>query len=333
MPRASKWKFAAVIAALALVGLIAPFSGSFVLLLLTKALVFAILVMSTDLLLGYTGLPPLGQSAFLAIGAYLAAILATRYGVGLGCDALAVLALGALAGGTLAAVFGLIAIRASGVYFMMITMALGMIVWGVAHRWNSMTSGDNGINLPQRPVCGADFGDPVAYFYLALAAFVLVLGAYSVLVRSPFGRTLLGIRESEPRMRILGYNTWLHKYIVFIISGTGGGLAGVLWIYFNRIVSPEDAVMRTSVDALLMVILGGPGTLVGSAIGAAAVIFLREYVSTLVTWWLYILGAVYILTIYYLPEGLMGIPAMVRNARARRSGGPTAGDTAGKTVT
>jgi branched-chain amino acid transport system permease protein len=90
--------------------------------------------------------------------------------------------------------------------------------------------------------------------------------------------------------------------------------------------------MRTSVDALLMVILGGPGTLVGSAIGAAAVIFLREYVSTLVTWWLYILGAVYILTIYYLPEGLMGIPAMVRNARARPSGGPAAGETAGKTV-
>jgi branched-chain amino acid transport system permease protein len=325
-------KAAAVIFGLAVLGVAAPYSGSFVLLLITKALVFSILVMSTDLLLGYTGLPPLGQSAFLTIGAYLAAILAKRYGIGLGCDALAVLALGALAGGALAAVFGLVAIRAGGVYFMMITLALGMIVWGVAHRWNSMTSGDNGINLPQRPVCGADFSNPVAYFYLALAMFVVVLCAYAVLVRSPFGRSLLGIRESELRMRILGYNTWLHKYVIFIISGAGGGLAGVLWVYFNRIVSPEDAVMRTSVDALLMVILGGPGTLVGSAIGAAAVIFLREYVSTLVTWWLYILGAVYILTIYYLPEGLMGIPAMVRNARARPSGGPAAGETAGKTV-
>jgi len=118
------------------------------------------------------------------------------------------------------------------------------------------------------------------------------------------------------RMRILGYNTWLHKYIAFIIAGGFGGLAGVLWAHANGHVSPEDVVLTTSVDALLMVVLGGPGTLVGGAIGAGVVLFLREYLSTLVPWWQYVLGGVYVLAILYLPGGLMSIPARIRQRRA-----------------
>jgi branched-chain amino acid transport system permease protein len=113
-------------------------------------------------------------------------------------------------------------------------------------------------------------------------------------------------------MQILGYNTWLHKYIAFIIAGGFGGLAGVLWAHTNGHVSPETVVLTTSVDALLMVVLGGAGTLVGAAIGSGIVFGLREYLSTLVPWWQYVLGGVYVLTILYLPMGLMGIPSRLR---------------------
>ena len=158
--------------------------------------------------------------------------------------------------------------RASGVYFLMITLALGQCVWGLAYRWNSLTGGDNGINLPRRPAFGIQLSDDVTYFYVVFGFFVLSLLLLYVLVESPFGRSLVGIREREIRMRILGYNTWLHKYLAFVIAGGFGGLAGVLWAHANGQVSPEDVVLTTSVDALLMVVLGGAGTLVGGAIGA-----------------------------------------------------------------
>jgi branched-chain amino acid transport system permease protein len=144
-----------------------------------------------------------------------------------------------------------------------------------------------------------------------------------VLIRSPFGRSLAGIRERELRMQILGYNVWLHKYIAFVIAGGFGGLSGVLWALTNGHVSPETLVLNTSVDALLMVVLGGAGTLVGAAIGAAIVFGLREYLSTLVPWWQYVLGGVYVLTILYLPTGLMGIPARIRQARGSSNKTPS----------
>jgi branched-chain amino acid transport system permease protein len=224
--------------------------------------------------------------------------------------------LGILIGAATAALFGLFAVRATGVYFLMITLALGMCVWGLAYRWNSMTGGDNGINLLERPEFGIQFDNDVTYFYVVFGFFVVSLAMLYVLVNSPFGQSLVGIREREPRMRILGYNTWLHKYIAFIIAGGFGGLAGVLWAHLNGHVSPQDVILATSVDALLMVVLGGPGTLVGGAIGAGVVVTLRDYLSTIVPWWQYVLGGVYVLTILYLPGGLMGIPERIRRWRA-----------------
>jgi branched-chain amino acid transport system permease protein len=246
----------------------------------------------------------------------MTAILATRYQFGLGYDFWLVILSGMMIGAALAAVFGLLAIRATGVYFLMITLALGQCVWGLAYRWNSVTNGDNGINLGVRPRFGIDLANEVTFFYLVFGFFVLSLLAMYVLVRSPFGRSLTGIRERELRMRILGYNTWLHKYIAFIIAGAFGGLSGVLWAHTAGIVSPENVVLTTSVDALLMDVLGGAGTLVGGAVGAFIVIGLREYLSTLVPWWQYVLGGVYVLTILYLPTGLMGIPERIRQHRA-----------------
>ncbi len=301
-----------VAAALVVFAYIVQQSGSFVVLLATRVLAFAILAMSLDILLGFTGLASMGQAAYFGVGAYLTAVLATKFQFGLGWDFWLVVVLGILIGAALAAVFGLFAIRASDVYFLMITLALGQCVWGLAYRWNSLTGGDNGINLNARPNFGLDLSNEVTFFYLVFGFFTVSMALMYVLVRSPFGRSLAGIRERELRMQILGYNIWLHKYIAFIIAGAFGGLAGVLWAHTNGHVSPENVVLTTSVDALLMVVLGGAGTLVGAVIGTAIVFGLREYLSTLVPWWQYVLGGVYVLTILYLPSGLMGIPARVR---------------------
>src|SRR6185436_20053416 len=314
--RSQRIKILVVIAALAAVAIIVPNTNSFVILLATRALAFAILVMSVDILLGYTGLASLGQAAYLGVGAYMTAILATKYQFGLGYDFWLVVLLGILFGAALAALFGLLAIRATGVYFLMITLALGQCVWGLAYRWNSLTGGDNGINVRQRPKFGGiDFANEVTFFYVVFGFFTVSLLAMYTLVHSPFGRSLLGIRERELRMKILGYNTWLHKYIAFIIAGAFGGLSGVLWAHTAGIVSPENVVLTTSVDALLMAVLGGAGTLVGGVIGSFIVFALREYLSTLVPWWQYVLGAVYVLTILFLPFGLMGIPERWRRKR------------------
>ena len=295
---------------------IIPASSSFVVLLATRAMVFAILAMSLDILLGFTGLASLGQAAYFGAGAYFTAIMATKFHFGLGWDFWLVVLFAMLFSAALAALFGLFAIRATGVYFLMITLALGQCVWGLAYRWNSLTGGDNGINVTARPSFGLDLTNERTFFFLVFAFFTATLIILYVLVRSPFGRSLAGIRERELRMQILGYNTWLHKYIAFIIAGAFGGLAGVLWAHTNGLVSPETVVLTTSVDALLMVVLGGAGTLVGGVIGSAIVFGLREYLSTLVPWWQYALGGVYVLTILYLPTGVMGIPARIRQARA-----------------
>ncbi len=281
-------------------------------LLTTRAMCFAILAMSVDLLLGFTGLSSMGQAAYFGVGAYLTAILAARYHFGLGWDFWLVVIFGMLIGAALAALFGLFAMRASGVYFLMITLALGQCVWGLAYRWNSLTGGDNGINVTSRPNFGLDLTNERTFFFLVFAFFAASLILLYILVRSPFGRSLEGIRERELRMQILGYNTWLHKYIAFVIAGAFGGLAGVLWAHTNGLISPETVVLTTSVDSLLMVVLGGAGTLVGAAIGSGIVFALREYLSTLVPWWQYVLGGVYVLTILYLPMGLMGIPSRLR---------------------
>jgi branched-chain amino acid transport system permease protein len=318
--RSHNWKILLVIVALAAVLIVVPNSGSFIILLVTRALAFSILVMSLDILLGYTGLASLGQAAYLGVGAYATAILATKYHIGLGWDFWLVLLIGIALGAALAAIFGLFAIRASGVYFLMITLALGQCVWGLAYRWNSLTGGDNGINVRERPKFGGiDLANETTFFFLVFGVFCVALGLMYTLVRSPFGRSLAGIRERELRMQILGYNIWLHKYIAFIIAGAFGGLAGVLWAHTSGIVSPSSVELPTSVDALLMAVLGGSGTLVGGVIGTFIVFALREFLSTLVPWWQYVLGIVYVATILYLPTGLMGIPERLRQRRTKSS--------------
>ncbi len=281
-----------------------PFLSSFMLTLLTQALIYAILGMSLDIILGYTGLASLGHAAYLGLGGYSVGIMTTRYGAGFWVT----LTVGILLAAIVAAVFGLVALRATGVYFLMITLALGMVVWGLAHRWVTLTQGDNGISAIPRPDLGLPWSlaNSIPFYYFALAGFLIAFGFLLMIVRSPFGQTLVGIRESESRMRTLGYHVWLHKYIGFLIAGGVGGFAGVLWAYYNGFVSPADLQLATSVEALLAVALGGRGTLLGPALGAGIIVFLKNLVSVYTHRWVLILGAVYIGTIVYAPEGIVG---------------------------
>ncbi len=291
-------------AGLVVIGVIAPLLPSYPLTLLTQALISAIFAMSLDLLLGYTGLPSLGHAAYFGVAAYAVAILAVEARAGF----LTCVLVGLAAAAGTAALFGLLAIRATGTYFLMITLALGMVVWGLAFRWVSMTKGDNGISGVPRPEVALpwNLGAPLPFFYFTLAAAALAWLGLGLLVRSPFGMSLKGIRESESRMRSLGYNVWLHKYLSFIIAGLFAGFAGILWAYYNGFVSPVDVQLVTSVEALLMVALGGSGTLVGPALGAALIVFLKNFVSVYTKRWLLILGAVYIGVILWAPRGLVG---------------------------
>jgi len=291
------------------VGLVAAIAGapwlpSYPLTLLTQAAIVAILAMSLDVLLGYTGLASLGHAAYFGVAAYAVGILTTQYQVRFFTCAIVGVALAAVT----AAVFGLLAIRAVGTYFLMITLALGMVVWGLAFRWVSMTKGDNGIAGVPRPELGLSWSlsEPLPFFYFSLGAMVLAWALLAVVVRSPFGLTLKGIRESETRMRALGYNVWLHKYLAFVLSGIFAGFAGVFWAYYNGFVSPVDVHLVTSVETLLMVALGGPGTLAGPALGAGVIVFLKNFVSVYTKRWLLILGAVYIGVILFAPRGILG---------------------------
>jgi branched-chain amino acid transport system permease protein len=285
--------------------------------LLTLALVYSIFAMSLNILVGYTGLQSLGHAAFSGSGAYAAAIAFHRFSQSFVVDA----AIGIVVSALIAALFGLLALRATGAYFLMATLALAQVLWGLAFGWRSVTGGDDGLPGIARPVIGPlSLESGSAYFLFVLAVFVCVALAMSVFVRSPFGSALKGIRESESRMRMLGYNTWLYKYIAFVVAGTLAGLSGVLYVFYTGFVSTTEISVLLSAEALLMVILGGPGTVLGPVLGAAFVVFLRNYLSGLPVIgerWLFILGLAYVLTVLLASRGIVGeIESRLRRRRA-----------------
>lgn len=283
--------------------------GPFWISLVIQVLVFGLLALSVDLLLGHTGIFPLGHAAFFALAAYTTAILQVRYGQ----STLLAAPAGLGAAVILALVYGL-AVRTSGVYFILVTMAMGHIVWGVAVTWASFTNGDNGIgNVPFPALGSLSIGNLSSYYYLVLAVVLACALGYHLLTRSPFGLTLRGIRESNSRMRALGYNVGAHKYAAFVLSGLLAGLAGVLYIYFNRFVSPPTASLHVSVEAALMVIVGGTGTVIGPFIGSAIILVLRNYVSAYFVNWMTIMGVVFIATVLWAPDGVLGLILRLRS--------------------
>ncbi len=284
--------------------------------LATQMLIFGLLALSVDLLLGHAGLFSITHASFFAVSAYTVAILQVRYG----WPTLAAAPAGILLGTLLAAVFG-ISVRTRGVYFILITIALGYVVWGVAHRWSSFTGGDNGVtNVPFPAIGPLAVTSHTQYYYVVLAAVVLCGLGYRVLVRSPFGLGLRGIKASETRMQSLGYRTGLHLYAAFVLSGALASFAGVLYVYYNKFVNPVAASFPVSVEAALMAIVGGTGTIVGPFLGAGVVLGLRNWVSSFVEMHHAIMGAVFIATVLWAPQGLVGIAARVRARLKARDG-------------
>ena len=273
--------------------------------LLTEMAILAILAMSLDILLGYTGLPSLGHASLFGVAAYAVALLSTRYGMDFWVCVLAGLVVGTL----LSATIGLIVSHVRDVYFLMITLAIGMVLWGLSYRWIPVTGGDNGLSgIPPLEVhAGLPFAGPAAFYYVTLVVFALSAGAMVLLVRSPFGLTLKGIRENEGRMKSLGFNTWLHCYLSFIVSGFFASVAGVMWEYYNGFVSPTYLDLTASSELFLMVTLGGPATLVGPVLGAGMIVLLKNVMSAYTARWLLILGTVYIVAILTAPKGVWNL--------------------------
>ena len=270
--------------------------------LASQILIAALFAMSLNLLVGYAGLTSLGHAGYLGLSAYGSAWLMVNLGLGHAASAAA-----ALAGATaMAAVFGLIALRATGISFLMITLALGQILWGVAYRWTSVTGGDNGISGLTRPSpFGLDLGSANAFYFFTLIVFLAVWGLITVWVRSPFGASIRGTRDQPRRMSALGFNVWLIRWVTFIISGFFGAVAGLMYVYYHQFISPHSLSLANSAEMLLMVIAGGAGTLSGPIVGAALVVLLKNVASAYIDRWVMLLGFVFIFIVMFVPGGIV----------------------------
>lgn len=294
------WGGIVVLGLLILPMILSPYGLS----LLTQVLIFGLFAMSLDLLMGYTGLISFNHATFFGVGAYTAAILAS-YGYN---NFWLSLALGILIPVLLALLLGLLVLRSSGPYFLMITLAFGQMIFALAWRWRSVTGGDDGLAGIPRP----DIGLPISmwkaqnFYYLVLVIFVLTCLILWKFIRSRLGRSIVGVRESESRMQALGYNTWALKYLSYTISGGFAGLAGVLYVYFNGFISPQELNWTMSGQVILMVIIGGAGTFIGPVMGAGVIFILQNLISSQTERWPISMGIIFILCVMYLRDGIVG---------------------------
>jgi branched-chain amino acid transport system permease protein len=283
--------------------------------LVVKMMVFALFAMSLDLLLGYAGMPSLGHAAYFGMAAYTTGLLALKAGWTVWLALPAGIAMAALT----SVVFGLLALRTRGSYFLMITLALSQVLWGIAFGWRSLTGGDDGLPEVPRPNLSLPWSmsDNTPFYYFVLLFFVVGTLVLVRIVASPFGYVLRGIRESETRMLVLGYNVWRYKLVAFVVAAAFAGLAGCLYVYFNRFVSPDYVHVVRSAEVLLMVILGGAGTLIGPAVGATLIVLLENLISTYTERWVTVLGIIYVLVALLAPNGIAGLIASLRKQRGR----------------
>src|SRR6516225_2371153 len=272
----------------------------------SQVLIYALFALSINMMLGYGGMVSLGHAGYLGIAGY-ACILATVAGYDQLTAAIFAIALSTAA----AAFFGVLSLRAPGLGFIMITLALGQIVWGVAYRANDLTGGDNGIRHPARPM---------------LIVFVIALFFIWRFSRSPFGASLKGARDQTRRMRMLGHNVWLIRWITFVMAGFWASVAGVLYVYYNLFLSPHAISLQQSAEILLMAILGGASTLTGPIVGAAIITLVKNVVSTYVERWNTLLGVIFVVVIVFMPYGLVpGCRQLWQRLATRVSGRGTKG--------
>jgi len=290
---------------------IPAWAGEFYVNLASQMMIAAIFAASLNLLVGYGGLTSLGHASFLGGSAYLLAWLFLREGAP---HALAAPA--AIVGATLlAAVFGWIALRATGLGFLMLSLALSQVLWGLAYRWVAVTDGDNGLRGLTRPApFGLSLENSAAFYWFALLVMVVALIAMARFVSSPFGAALRGSRDQPRRMAALGFDVWMIRWLTFVYAGFWGGVAGVVFVYYHKYIHPTSLSLQTSAEALLAVIAGGAGTVAGPIVGAVIVVFLKNYVSAYVVRWNMLLGFVFLFIVLVVPEGL--VPGLRRLAGA-----------------
>ena len=278
------------------------FGGDFYVNLASQIFIAAIFAASLNLLVGYGGLVSLGHAAWIGLAAYTSAWLYLR----LGFDHLITAPLALLLTTLIAAVFGWIALHASGLGFLMITLALSQVLWGTAYRWAVVTNGDNGLSGLTRPApFGLSLDTPAAFYYFALGVTILAMWLMAKFVSSPFGAALRGTRDEPRRMAALGHNVWLVRWVTFVYSGFWGAVAGLLFVYYHKYIHPTTLSLTASAEALLGVIAGGAGTLAGPIVGAAIVLILKNYVSAYLERWNMLLGLVFVLIVIFMPDGVV----------------------------
>jgi len=291
----------------------------------SQILLYAIFALGLDVLVGYAGLVSLGHAGLLGIVAYATGFMLME---GLGHPLAIVIALAIGLAGT--AVFAALSLRATGIGFIMITLAIGEILWGLAYRWISFTGGDNGIGLKTRPApFGYSMSSPYTFYYTTLIIFLLSVIAMAIFVRSPFGAALRGTRDQPRRMNALGYHVWAIRFWACMFSGLLTAVAGILFVYYTQFISPQTVALTSSAEVLLMVIAGGPATLLGPIVGAALVVVVKSVVSGFIERWNFLLGAIFVAIVILMPEGL--VPGSARLWRlAWRKAGAQRAKTEGK---
>ncbi len=277
------------------------FSGNYPVKLLQEILIWGIFAMSLDLLMGYAGMVSFGHSAFFGVGGYVAALALTSYP-----GTLSALVLPALGAGLAALIIGYFSIRVSGVYFIMLTLAFSQMFYAVTFQAAWLGAEDGIVGVPRAHVLGIDLAQPMRFHFYLLGLVALAALALRRVVRSPFGHVLRGIHENEGRMQAVGYAVNRYKLLAFVIAGTIAGVAGALYTQLVGSITPDAFLWTTSGEALLMVIIGGTGTLGGSVLGAGAFILLQSLVSSYTERWMLILGLTFVLLVLFAPGGIVG---------------------------
>jgi branched-chain amino acid transport system permease protein len=310
-----KWIASAVFAAVALS--LPFFAGDFYINLASQIFIAAIFALSLNLLVGFGGMTSLGHASYLGVAAYVSALMTSRYGFDHGTAAL-ISMLGTVA---MAAFFGVIALRATGLGFLMITLALSQVLWGLAYRMSDVTNGDNGITGLTRPApFGISLDSAASFYWFALIVAVTAFVMMAIFVSSSFGSSLKGVRDQPRRMAALGFNPWMIRWITFVYAGFWGGVAGLLYVYYNKYIHPTSLSTTSSAEALLGVIAGGSGTLSGPAVGAAVVLLLKNYASAYVERWNMLLGVVFLFIVLVMPTGIVpGFEGLAARFRGRSS--------------
>ena len=282
----------------ALLAVVPAISPRYVVSLFTLVVITALLAVSVNMLAGEVGLVSMGHAGISATAAYALAWAARQQ-----MDLTSQLGLALLFTLLISAVYGLTAMRTNGLVFLMITLALGIVVFGIAHKWSKVTGGQSGLTGIRRPEALAD---PHDFYFFSLAVAAIVLVALKCLARSPFGLMLRGVRDSESRMTSLGYSTPAAKFAAMMVSGLVAGLAGVLGVWNSQFISPSVAAFDKSAMAVIIIIIGGVGVPLGPVIGAGLVVGIEHWLSSYVERWPTLLGLLFVAVVILMPRGVAG---------------------------